>query len=146
MDEQSTAAKENPLIKEFVTLVEETVGDGVLDFSHLQMRPFMKFWPNLNFHRHEGDLDDFRNVFWGTYCIHMFGKDCTGLLLSEMGYGDTYEKLIYDNMRIIKGERRVYASGDLLFQGREHKEWHQVKMPLQRNGSVNEVLNCVDFF
>lgn len=145
MDEQSTAAKENPAIKEFVTLVEETVGDGVLEFTHLHRHPFMKFWSHLNFHRYEKDLGDFRNVFWGTYCTHMFGKDCTGLLLSEMRYGGDFDEFFRNNMRVLNGERRVYASGNFLFQGREYIEWNQVKMPLQRNGRINEVLNYVDF-
>ena len=101
MDVNSTDAKEHPLIKEFVTLVDETVGDGVLDFKHLQLRPFMKFWSNLNFHRYEKDKNDFRNVYWGTNCISMFGMDCTGKLLSEMGYKNAYDEFYDTNFVIL---------------------------------------------
>jgi len=144
IDADSKSAKDHPLLRAFVGLVEQTVGQGVLDFTDLQSRPFMKFWQNLVIHRFDSASDDFRNIFWGTQIGLMFGQDCTGKLLSEMGYGEAYDTIRDLDMQIINGERRIYASGTLFWQGREQRQWHQVKMPLQRNGRINEVLFCAD--
>lgn len=144
MDQDSTAAREQPLIKDFLSLVENTVGDGVLSFNDLKSRPFTKFWPNLFIYKYEKETDDFRVTLYGTHIVSMYGNDCTGMLMSEMGMNEVYRDIHQLNLKIINGERRVFASGDFNWQNREHKIWHQVKIPLMRNGMITEVLVCAD--
>jgi len=142
MIENSNSAREHPLIKEFLSLVEETVGDGELSFTNLKSRPFIKFWPFLFIYKYEKEIDDFRVILYGSHIVNMYGNDFTGKLMSEMGMKEAYRDIHQLNIKIINGERRVFASGDFHWQNREHKSWHQVKMPLERNGTINEVLVC----
>lgn len=144
MDADSIDAKKHPLIKEFVNLVEETVGDGVLDINHIQEPPFMKFWQHFIIYRYEKDINDFRVQFYGTHTVSMYGADWTGKLLSEMGFAEAYDDIYKMNMNVLNGDRRIYAQGTLFWQNREHRKWYQVKMPLQRKGAINEVLICID--
>lgn len=144
MDNDSTEAKNQPLIKEFVALVEKTVGDGVLDFNHLKDSAFMKFWKNIIIYRYDEDIDDLVVVMFGSYISKMHEADFTGKTLSEMGFGEKYDYTFALNMKIINGERRVYANGNLYWKEREYRKWYLVKMPLQRDGKVNEVLSCMD--
>ena len=89
LDRDSQAAKENPLIKEFVELVDETTKDGLLNFADLQTPPFMKFWPYLCIYKYEPELADFRVRYWGTHLLTISGNEWTGSLLSEMGLKDS---------------------------------------------------------
>ena len=142
---QSAEAKTHPAIMEFVNLIDETTDHGVLDFIDLKTRPFMQFWNRFIIYRYEDVLNDFRVILYGTNVASLYGADWTGKLLSEMGFADAYDKIHEWNMKIINGEKRLYASGTLFWQNREHKNWHQVKIPLQRNGKINEVLIYMDF-
>lgn len=144
MDTNSTAAKEHPTIKEFVNLVDKTVGDDVLDFAHLREKPFMKFWSNFILYQYEEDNNDFRIKFHGTYITTNYGEDWTGKLLSKVDLGDEYNNAFNQNLQIIKSEHRVYASGTFFWKNREHKKFYHVKMPLRRNDKINEVLLCAD--
>jgi len=144
MDKESNTAKENPLIKSFVQLVDETVGDGVLDFSDLKAAPFLKYWKHLFIYKYEENINDFRVVFFGTHLVEMEGTDWTGTLMSEMNYAEALDEIHDLNMKIINGERRVFANGTIFWNKREYRNWHQVKMPLQRNGIMNEVLICME--
>jgi hypothetical protein len=145
MDVDSAQAKQHPLISEFLTLVEETVGDGVLGFRDLQNRPFMKFWKHMIIYRFEDAQNDFRVVFYGSQVVSRYDADWTGKLMSEMGFAETYDTVFELNKKIIEGERRVFASGNLHWQGREYRKWHQMKMPLKNSGGANDVLMLVDF-
>ena len=144
METDSATAREHPLINEFSTLVCNTVGDGLLDFRDLQDEPFLKFWKHLIIYRYEPEINDFRVIFYGSHVVSMYGADYTNKLLSEMGFHGAFKDVFTLNMRIINGERRVYASGDLFWQEKEYRKWHQVKMPLKRKDSVNEILICMD--
>jgi hypothetical protein len=144
MEDDSIKAREHHLIKAFTALVDETVGDGILSFDDLKSRPFLKFWKHLFIYRFDEQADDFRVILYGTHIVTMYGNDWTGKLMSEMGMNEAYADIRALNMRIINGERRVYASGNFFWQNREERIWHQVKMPLQRNGDINEVLICAD--
>ena len=138
------ASKDHPLIEEFVNLVCDTVGDGVLEFSNLETPPFLKFWPHLIIYKYENDIDDFRVVFYGTHVVKMYGAEWTGKLLSEMGFAEAYDEVRELNMKALNGDHRVYSSGNLFWQNKEHRKWYQIKMPLQRHGDINEVLVCMD--
>jgi len=144
IDLDSAAAKGHPLIKEFVSLVDETVGEGVLDFSHLRQRPFMKFWQHFIIYRYEQDIDDFRVKLYGTHVVKMYGVDWTGKLMSEIGFADAYDDIYKMNMKAMSDRNRIYASGSLFWQNRETRSWHSVKIPLSRNNDLNEILILMD--
>ena len=145
LDRDSQAAKEHPLIKEFVDLVDETAKDGVLSFADLTTSPFMKFWRYLVIYEFEPELTDFRVRYWGSHPVTITGNDWTGKLLSEMGYMDSTEEIHVLNMEALEKRKRIFASGNLHWQSREHIDWNQVKMPLCRGESINEVLLCLVF-
>lgn len=145
IDSQPTA-EEHPLIKDFVTLVDETVNDGPLDFKQIRSSLFMKYWSHLIIYEYEKDIDDFRVRFCGTDIAEMYSEDYTGDVLSNMGFDRADEEFFDLNKMVLDGERRVFANGTLFWKNKEHKQWCQVKMPLQRNGTVNEVLICMDMF
>ncbi|MBC8338887.1 MAG: hypothetical protein ISR51_03480 [Rhodospirillales bacterium] len=50
----------------------------------------------------------------------------------------------YDNRHPIHHET-ICSSGDLGWMDRKHTKWHQVTMPLGRNGKVSETLSYVLF-
>ena len=136
-------AKSFPLIKDFVDTVQRTKGSGHLDFRDLQRREFMKFWKNLVIYNYEESLNDFRVVFYGTHLVEMYGRDWTGKTLSEMGFAEVYQDVLDMNLRVLKDEPLLYANGTLFWKNQEYRTWHQVKMPLQRKGKINEVLMCM---
>jgi len=142
VDVHSKDAENNPFIKLFVNLVDETAGEGVLDFRDLQARPFMKYWQHFILYRYQPDIDDFSIRMFGTHLVDMIGKDCTGGLMSEIGLSTSFHTLYDINIRVISENIRIFTSGTLFWQNREHKQWHSVKMPIRRNGQVNEVLAC----
>ncbi len=145
LEVDSPSAKEHPLIKEFVGLVDETVGDGILDFTDLQEPPFLKFWAHFIIYNYEEPIGDFRVVLFGTHVAVFYGMDGTGKLLSEIGLGEAHDEIHNLTLRVMKGDRRVYSNGTLYWQNNEHRVWNQVKMPLQRSGRVNEVLTCMHY-
>lgn len=143
INSSSLTAKEHPLIRELVDLIDETVGPGVPYLHHIQQQPFMKFWKNLFIYKYLSSINDFEVVFFGTEVVTYFGMDPTGKLLSDIGLKEAYASVYEANMRVIKGERRVYSSGTLTWQNKEHRKWHHVKMPIIRNGDEIEVLSCI---
>ncbi len=103
----------------------------------------MKFWKHLFIYRYLSDIDDFETVLFGTTVVSYYGMDATGKLLSDMGLGDAYESVYKANMRVINGEQRVYSSGTLFWQNREHLKWHHIKLPVIRKSDEREVLSCI---
>lgn len=142
VDAHSEDAENNPFIMEFVNLVDEVAGDGVLDFLDLQFRPFMKYWQHFIIYRHQPDIDDFSIRMFGSHLVDMIEKDCSGGLMSEIGLSTSFQALYDINIRVLSENLRIFTSGTLYWQNKEHKQWHSVKMPLRRNGLVNEVLAC----
>lgn len=138
-------AQNHPLIQEFVGLVNETTDTGILQFSDITEKPFMKFWKNFIIHKYEPDVQDFRTVFYGSHIVELYQRDCTGLLLSEMGFSDAFEMVLNLNKKVIDTRQWLYASNSLFWKDEEHKVAHQVKIPLQRGDAVNEVLVCMTF-
>lgn len=138
-------ARTHPVIAAFAKLVKDTVGDGVLDFEHLKTPPFMSYWAHLAIHRFEDEIGDFRAIMWGSHIVQMFGKDCTGMTLPEIGYGPREETVRQINLMVMNERKTIYKSGDFYWQDQEFKKWVQIKMPLMRNGEVREVLFCQDF-
>lgn len=143
VDTNSTDAMNHPVIKKFITLVEETTKDGILDYTDLQTRPFMKFWLYFMILRQEADANDFRFILYGTDVANAYGKDCTGLLLSEMGYGNDESRIYEEHLRTVETSCRIYGNGNVIWQSRDHIEYHLVRVPLRRNGKINESLTCV---
>ncbi|MBT3765240.1 MAG: hypothetical protein HOJ67_10355 [Rhodospirillaceae bacterium] len=133
-------AKSDPLIQEFMGVVGDKV---ILDFKELQQKKFMKFWPQFSIQRHEDG--DFKCVFFGTYMVQMFGKERTGTMVSKMG-SDVRRKSLLVALQEVLSTRRIYcAKGDLKVDGKDYQKWIQIKMPLRRNGEINEVVTFMTF-
>jgi len=139
-------ALERPLLEQFTKLIDQVSDDGVADFAVLQTQPFIRFWPNLVIYRHEPDARDFRILLFGTKVATNYEKDWSGLLVKDSGFGKGYETIYNVNMGLISGgNQRLADSGTFNFQNRDHVNWYEIKMPLRRNGEINEVLVIMDF-
>jgi len=145
MENVDIAATKNPLLVEFVGLVDEITSDGIPDFADISSPPFMKFWRHFIIHRYDAQLADFRTILYGSHIVEIYGHDCTGMLLSEMGFGEAEDMVREMNKRCLDNRERIFATNSLFWQDREHRIYHQVKMPLRRNGEINEVLVCMTF-
>jgi hypothetical protein len=146
MDVNDENPHERPLLSGFAELVDATTADGIPDFTDLQAGPYLRFWPNLIIYRHEPEEMDFRILFFGTTVTSSYGQDWTGQLVKQSGFGKSYDVIHKVNVGLVNGElKRVADSGSFVFQNREHKMWYEIKMPLRRNGQINEVLVIMDF-
>ncbi len=141
----SLKAKENPVISEFIQLVEETVADGVLSFSDLQEKKFMRFWRRFLIAEYVEDKNDFKIVFFGTELPFGHSKDWTGYLLSEMDFGESEDTIRQLHLDVLNNNKRTFNSGTFKWSGREYKEWDHVKMPLKRGDRIIETLTYVAF-
>ncbi len=130
----------HPLIGEFVREVDAISADGVPEFSDLLLEPFIKFWKNLIIYRHEPEVADFRVILFSTEIVDSYGEDWTGQLLSESGFTKGFEAIYQVNLKLLNGGERVTDSGSLDWQERNYVRWHEIKMPLRRDGKINEVL------
>ena len=129
-----------PLLLEFMA----AIGDWeYLDFENVIQRNFMKFWPYIQIHRHEDG--DFAYVFYGTHMVENFGVDRTGSKVSEISNHIRKNEFLNMLLDVLTTKKPIYAVGDLKIDGREHKKWQQVKMPLQLNDEINEVLAFIVF-
>ena len=117
----SQEAKDQPVIVAFVQLVRTTVGDGVLDFSHLQTRPFMPFWKSFSIVEYLQDEDDFRSLMCGSELANAYGRDQTGKRISELEFGEIEDEMRQLHFDALKGEL-VYASCTFGFQKRDYKK------------------------
>lgn len=145
MESGELEAKNHPLIKMFVNLFDETTSDGVPDFEDILQRPFMKFWRHFIIHTYDEEIADFRTTFYGTHITEIYQRECTGLLISEMGFGEAEDMIRNMNKKALDNRERIYASNSLFWKNNENKVYHQVKMPLRRKGNINEVLVCMTF-
>jgi len=144
-DYDDNEAMQHSLIVEFVDLVDSSTSDGVPTFSLIQSRPFIKFWKHFIIHKWEEDQQDFLTVFYGSHICQIYQRDCTGMMMSEMGFGEALDMVKGMNKEALDLKKRIYATNSLFWKGEEHKVFHQVKMPLLRHGSINEVLVCMTF-
>ncbi len=140
MDDPTQTPPGHPLLDEFAGMVKALSTDGIASFTDLTSEPFMVYWKNLIIYRHEPEIADFRIVFFGTEVAASYGEDWTGRLLSQSGFEKGYESIYQINLEIMQNHRHVSDSGSLDWQDRGYKKWHEVKMPLRRNGEINEVL------
>jgi len=138
-------AQQRPLIRDFIKLVDLTVGEQILDFSQLQSRPFCLFWPNILIYRFVPDLVDYRIIFAGTTTCKTYDKDLTGKLMTEMNFGPALKDLRKLNDQVMANKNRYYLSGIHDWEDKKYVKWWQIRMPLKRSGQVNEVLLCLDF-
>lgn len=145
MNFDAEEARKHPLIVEFVELVDRVTPDGIPHFEDLKTSPFVKFWKHLIIHRYEDELKDFRTILYGTHICDIYERDCTNLLMAEMGFGAAEEMVRAMNKQVLDSAERIYNTNSLFWREREHKVFHQVKMPLRRGASINEVLVCMTF-
>jgi len=140
MSVENELPAEYSLIDDFVDLVDASTAGGVLRFDQLESGPFMQYWKNLIIYRHEPDISDFRVILFGTEVAGSYGEDWTGQLLSTAGFEKGYEAIYRVNLEIMSNGKRIPDTGTLEWQGRDYRSWHEIKMPLKRNGEINEVL------
>jgi len=140
MNYKARAAIEHPFLNEFINLVDATAPDGIPSTTILLSEPFTKFRHNLIIYRHEPDLKDFRVILFGTEVVESYGEDWSGRLLSEVGFEKGYEIIYQVNLELLDGGARTADSGNLKRHFSDYKSWHEIKMPLRRNGEVTEIL------
>ena len=88
---------------------------------------------------------DFTFVFFGTDLVNNIGYERTGAKVLELTNHTRKEVLFDALMEIHTTKETLFAAGNSKKEGREHKKWEQVKMPLRRNGKMNEVLSFIVF-
>jgi len=98
-----------------------------------------------SYFRHEPDREDFRVSFFGTSVVKSYGEDWAGRLLSQSGFTLGCERIHRVNCEVMEKRIVVAESGDLNWQDRDHVKWHQVKLPLSRNGDISDVLTIICF-
>ena len=138
-------ARSHPLIDDFIVLVEKTRGEGVLNFADLQTPLFMPYWKNLCILEFVPGKEDYRFRFWGTELVHLYEYDLTDKMMSQVYPDDRYKHLHDLHTESMKDQETICASGNLAWMDREHTKWHQVTMPLERNGKVAETVSYLLF-
>lgn len=139
----SRKAQENPEIKAFVQLVDETTGGGILDFSELQSRPFIKFWSNLLIARYIEEVSDFKVVFFGTGMLRGYEKDYTNAMLADLGLKEHEEEIRQLHIDSLTKQQRIYSCGNFSWLKKDYTKWYHVKMPLKRGDILNETVTFV---
>jgi hypothetical protein len=128
-----------------MSLVEETVGDSILEFKQLQTEPFMGHWKNLCIIEYVEDMDDYRFKLWGTDLTRLFESDPTNKMMA-MDYPDEKYKNFRDlNADALKESQMICSNDTLDWMNRDHAKWHQVSMPLSRKNKILETLSFVLF-
>jgi hypothetical protein len=140
MSEKTQVAITHPKINEFVELVDETAPDGIPDIDNLLKEPFLKYCRNWIIYHHKPEISDFLVTYFGSEVVESYGEDWTQRLLSKSDFEKGYDTIYRINLEIIDGHEMVADSGTLDLQDRTLKNWYEIKMPLKRNGEVNEVL------
>ena len=143
LERESIIAKENPIVAEFVRLLEETVGNGVLSFADLQEKKFMPFWQFFIIAEYIEEKQDFKIVFFGTAMQKAYVTDHTGSYLSEMNLGDQEEAVRQLHLDVLNNRKRLYSSGCFDWFKEGNTNWYQVKVPLKRGSLEKETLTCV---
>ena len=123
--------------------MDAVVDTGYLNFEDLQKKGLMKFWSNIAIHRYENG--DFKYIFYGTNLVASFGSERTGLNVSELDNPIRRQELSDALMEVLNTKKTIYATGNLMIDGKGYHQWQQVKMPLRRNGKINEVLSFIVF-
>ncbi len=143
--EPRSRAEQYPIIADFLGLVAATARGRPLSFDEVESRPFMKYWRYLIIFRHEPAISDFRVSFFGTDVVASYGEDWSGRLLSDSGFTLGFDKIYQVNRKVMETQEMAAESGVLDWQDRDHMKWHQVKLPLSRNGEVTDVLTIICF-
>jgi hypothetical protein len=144
-NKDSVQAKQNPLIMEFVDLVTDTVGDGILSFSDTQSRPFMKFWSRLTISKYLKDKNEFKCVFFGTMLVNTFGRDLTKTTISDRGWGESESSLRQFHEDAFTKRKPIFLSSSLHFVNKNYQLMHQVKMPIKFGPDVDGTVGIIIF-
>ena len=143
IERESIIAKENHIVAEFVRLLEETVGDGVLSFSDIQEKKFMPFWQYFIIAEYIKKKHDFKIIFFGTAMRSAYENDYTGSYLSEMNFGKQEEAVRQLHLDVLNDNKRLYSHGCFDWFKQDNTNWYQIKVPLKRGDLVKETLTCV---
>ena len=141
----SVQAEQDPLIKEFVDLVADTVGDGFLSFSDTQSRPFMKFWPRLTISKYLKDSNEFNCVFFGTMLVSTFGKDLTKTTIKDRDWGQSESFFRQFHEDAFTKRKPVFITSSLHFVNKNYQLMHQVKMPIKFGPDVDGTAGIIIF-
>ncbi len=133
-------ARANPLVRQFVDTVDGQFETGIPTFAGLEKRVLMPYWRNLIIVRQLPD-GDFLMVFFGSGVVAGFNRDLTGTKLSESLEGEVLERITEKNRRCLNDRSRIYSSGNMEWQHRDYTRWYQVKMPMERNGKIDETVS-----
>ncbi len=139
------AAEKNPRIVAFMTAVREAAGDAVFTQRMFQEPEFSSFWPNSVITRHVEERDDYLFVLVGGELVAMGGRDMTGKYISEGNYARTEADLRKYNADVIREGRTIYCCGSIDIKNQEYKSWHQVKLPFEMSGKLNQTLGYTVF-
>lgn len=144
MTDDSDTARNHPLIAEFIAKVDAQTDDGIPSLKTIQDPGFLPFWPYLIVHTFQQPSNDFLTTYYGTHVATMYGQDCTGKMMTEMGFGDAVELIRGKNKEVLDTRQRAFSSYGIFWQERDHLTIHQVKMPMRRTDSaINDVLVCM---
>jgi len=130
----------DPLVLEFIDKVS---GHKYFDFEDLTQKKYIKYWPHISIHRYENE--DFTYVFYGSQLVNHIGEERTGYKISELPNYKHKERFFNALLEVLNTKKPTYGIGNVYTPGKEFKIWQQVKIPLQRNGEVNEVLSFFSF-
>ena len=130
----------DPLILEFISAISD---QEYLDFEVLQQKEFMKFWPYIAIHRYADG--DFTYIYFGSYLVDHFGFERTGVKVSEIDHPVQRNELLHILNEVLNTKKPSYAVGNLEIFKKGYKKWQQIKIPLRRNGQINEVLSFIVF-
>ncbi|MBT3306349.1 MAG: hypothetical protein HN377_07665 [Alphaproteobacteria bacterium] len=138
-------AQAHPQIAEFVKFVENLTNGETLDFTHVSSLPFMAYWKSLCIIEFVPEKNDFRFRLWGTELAEIFERDQTGKMMCDIYPEERYKTLHELHTDALNDMETICASGNLDWMDREHAKWHQVTMPMMRNGKITETLSYLLF-
>ena len=111
----------------------------------IQTKPLFKFSNSLLISKWDADRKDFLFTFCGSKIVKNYSIDLSGKYISEAAEAENVNFFITFYQDIIKSKEVEYISGDLGQIGKKYLNWDQVSMPLERDGTVNEVLSLINF-
>ena len=131
VEHDSPEARDHPLIREFVELVDASAADGVLTLKTFQTPPFMKCWESALIYDLDDDRADLTVRFFGSRLVDAYDRDCTGGKFSDMGYGEHEDYFQRQNLAACLDGERTYVRGRHYWNDKNYFICHQVKMPLR---------------
>lgn len=135
--ENSTVARSNATIVEFMALAEADMIDCVLDFTIMQEQRYMKFWKNWSIIELINGTE-LRFVYWGTELAKVYDREWTGKFVVEEDYANisAYRCLCDIHMKTIKRKEILYTNGTLDWVERDYTKWNRVNIPILRTGEI----------